>query len=354
MIGGSGFAAVNPLLRMLIVGIEDKSLRDHERARLLAPEVSGAILFTRNYSDRAQLQALVESIHALRGDAFVICVDHEGGPVQRFREGFTRLPPLAWIGGLYHRDRDAAIAMAEAHALVMASEVRACGVDLSFAPVVDLARGNRVIGERAFDPDPQVVGELAAAYVRGMRLAGMAATLKHWPGHGSIAEDTHLEAAIDPRPLAAIREADLVPFGEGFAAGAEAVMVAHVTYPAVDSVAAGYSRTWIEGVLRGELGFRGVVFSDDVGMAAAESAGGIGERVTAHLVAGCDLVLVCAPAMVDAAIAAVRGRTPCAAGKVAALCGSVAEGWNALAEDPQHARYVAAVGGLTSHEAVRA
>jgi beta-N-acetylhexosaminidase len=331
---------------MLIVGIEGKQLAAHERARLAAPAVSGAILFTRNYENREQLAELVASIRAVRGDEFVLCVDHEGGPVQRFRAGFTRLPPLARIGALYRRDRQAGIAMAEMHAIVMASEVRACGIDLSFAPVADLARGNRVIGERAFDPDPQAAAELVAAYVRGMRLAGMAATLKHYPGHGSIPEDTHLEAAHDPRSLADIRAADLVPFVEGFAVGAEAVMVAHVTYPAVDPLAAGYSKTWIHDVLRGELGFRGVVFSDDVGMAAAESAGGIGERVTTHLDAGCDLVLVCHPSMVDAAIAAVHGRTPCAADKLATLRGTVAAGWDGLQDDPQHARYVAALATL--------
>jgi beta-N-acetylhexosaminidase len=333
---------------MLIIGIEGTELTENDRARLSAPEVSGAILFTRNYRDREQLAELVASIRAVRGDPFVLSVDHEGGPVQRFRPGFTRLPPLARIGELFHHNRDAAIAMAEMHAIVMANEVRACDIDLSFAPVVDLARGNRVIGERAFDPDPAVVGELAAAYVRGMRLAGMAATLKHYPGHGSVREDTHLEAAVDPRPLAEIRETDLVPFAEGFAAGAEAVMVAHVTYPAVDPHAAGYSAKWIDEVLRGDLGFRGVVFSDDVGMAAAESAGGIGARVIAHLNAGCDLVLVCAPAMVDDAIESVRGGAPCSAENIAALCGSVAAGWEGLQADPQHARYVAALDDLAA------
>lgn len=339
---------------MLIIGIEGKELTADDRMRLAAPAVSGVILFTRNYADRAQLAALVAAIRAMRDGDFVICVDHEGGPVQRFREGFTRLPALARIGELYRRDRAAGIAMAEMHAIVMASELRACDVDFSFAPVVDLARGNRVIGERAFDADPAVVGELAAAYVRGMRLTGMAATLKHFPGHGSIPEDTHLEAAIDPRPLAVIRDADLVPFAEGLAAGAEAVMLAHVTYPAVDPLAAGYSRKWVGEILRGELGFRGVVFSDDVGMVAAESAGGIGARVMAHLDAGCDLVLVCHPAMVDAALAAMRGRTPCAVGKVAGLHGSVAGSWDSLQSDPQHLRYVAALGELAAPAGVRA
>lgn len=339
---------------MLIIGIEGRQLAEHERARLLAREVSGVILFTRNYENREQLAELVASIRALRNDDFLICVDHEGGPVQRFRDGFTRLPPLARIGELYHRDREAGIAMAEMHAIVMASEVRASDIDISFAPVVDLARGNRVIGERAFDADPQVVAELAAAYVRGMRLAGMAATLKHYPGHGSIPEDTHLEAAIDGRPLDEIRAMDLIPFEEGFATGAEAVMVAHVTYPVVDPLAAGYSKIWIGDALRGELGFRGVVFSDDVGMVAARSAGGIGERVVAHLDAGCDLILVGAPETVDAAIDSVRGREPCASEKIASLLGSVAAGWNALRDDPQHARYVAALQSLSIAEATHA
>ena len=339
---------------MLIIGIEGRQLTAHDRARLVAPEVSGVILFTRNFADRGQLATLVASIRELRGRDFVVCVDHEGGPVQRFRDGFTRLPSLARIGELYRRDRAAGVAMAEMHAIVMASELRACDIDFSFAPVVDLARGNRVIGERAFDADPAVVGDLAAAYVRGMHLAGMVATLKHYPGHGSIPEDTHLEAALDPRPLPAIRAADLVPFADGFAAGAEAVMVAHVTYPAVDPLAAGYSKKWIVEVLRDELGFRGVVFSDDVGMAAAESAGGIGARVIAHLDAGCDLVLVCHPTMVDAALDSVRGRVPCAVEKVAGLHGSVAESWDSLKSDPQHLRYVAALGELATSAGTRA
>lgn len=332
---------------MLIVGIEGTELTEQDRANLIAPEVSGMILFTRNFTNRAQLAVLVASIRELRGESFVISVDHEGGPVQRFRNGFTRLPPLARIGELYRRDQAGAVAMAEAHAIVMASELRACDVDLSFAPVVDLARGNRVIGERAFDPDPLVVAELGAAYVRGMHLAGMVATLKHYPGHGSIPEDTHLEKALDARPLEMIRDADLVPFVEGLAAGAKAVMVAHVTYPLVDPLAAGYSKIWVD-YLRREMGFRGVVFSDDVGMAAAESAGGIGARVIAHLDAGCDLVLVCQPAMVAPAIESVRDREACDAEMVAGLCGSVARDWSGIESDPQHARYVAALDDLAS------
>lgn len=337
-----------------MIGLEGTALTGADRARLRERVVSGVVLFTRNYADRPQLLQLVAAIRELRGDPFVLAVDHEGGPVQRFRAGFTRLPPLARIGELHHVDPAAAVAMAEAHAIVMAGEVRACGIDLSFAPVADLARGNRVIGERAFDADSAITGELVAAYVRGMRLAGMAATVKHFPGHGSIAADTHLESALDPRPLDCIRAADLLPFIDGLAAGAEGVMMAHVTYPAVDPLAAGYSRRWIGGVLRGDLGFRGVVFSDDVGMAAAEVAGGVAARVIAHLDAGCDLVLACQPAMVDAAILAVQDRAPCADAKLETLCGTVAEGWQALADDPQHARFVASLQTLAAPGAARA
>ena len=328
---------------MLVIGIEGLELSAHDRARLRAPEVSGAILFSRNFSHRAQLNGLIAAIRGERDEPFPICVDQEGGPVQRFREGFTRLPPLARIGELYERDRSAAIRMAEMHAWVMASELRANDVDLSFAPVMDLARGNRIIGERAFHADPKIVSELGLAYLRGMRLAGMAATLKHFPGHGTVVEDTHVEPATDPRDLDALRATDLIPFADGFEAGAEAVMLAHVTYPAVDALPAGYSRVWIQDVLRDELGFRGVAFSDDIGMAAAEAAGGVNARVNAHLDAGCDLVLVCAPKLVDEAIESVRGREPCAPERVRTLCGAVASTWQALMDNPQHANFVAAL-----------
>ena len=264
---------------MLIIGLAGKTLDDADRARLAAPQVSGVILFTRNFDNRDQVIALIDDIRAERPEPFLVCVDQEGGPVQRFRNGFAPLPALARIGGLHARDARAAIRAAEEHAWLMASEMRAIGIDISFAPVVDLARGNRAIGERAFDADPQVVSELAHAYIRGMHLAGMAATIKHFPGHGSVLEDTHFDAAVDERTLDELRETDLVPFADAIAAGAEAVMMAHVTYPSIDARAAGYSRIWIEDVLRGELGFRGIVIGDDIGMAAAEGMGSIAARI---------------------------------------------------------------------------
>jgi beta-N-acetylhexosaminidase len=275
---------------MLIIGLPGKTLTDEDRRWLDTPQVSGVILFTRNFESREQVTALIDDLRVARDDPFLVCVDQEGGPVQRFRPGFTRLPALARLGELYAKDAKAAVALAEEHAWLMASEMRAIGVDLSFAPVVDLARGNLAIGERAFAADPEVVSELTQAYLRGMRLAGMAATLKHFPGHGSVTEDTHFDVASDPRDLDTLRETDLVPFADGIAAGADAVMLAHVTYPAIDARPAGCSRIWVEDVLRGELGFRGVVFGDDIGMAATESLGGIAARIEAHLLAGCAAV----------------------------------------------------------------
>ncbi|HET7358805.1 MAG TPA: beta-N-acetylhexosaminidase [Rhodanobacteraceae bacterium] len=330
---------------MLLIGIAGTTLQAHERAQLRAPTVSGLVLFARNFVSRGQLAALVAEVRDVRDDA-LICVDQEGGPVQRFRAGFTPLPALARLGEAYDRDRAAAVALAEEHAWLMASEVRALDVDLSFAPVLDLARGNRAIGRRALHATPAAVSELAQAYVRGMHLAGMAATLKHFPGHGSVVADTHVDAAVDTRSLAALREADLVPFAETIEAGAEAVMMAHVVYPAVDAAPAGQSRAWIETVLRGELGFRGMVFSDDISMAAAGAAGGVAARVHAHLDAGCDLVLACQPDAVGAALEAVRDRAPCDPERVAALRGAAASSWDALVDNPQRDRFIARVTAL--------
>ncbi|MEO8671641.1 MAG: beta-N-acetylhexosaminidase [Tahibacter sp.] len=333
---------------MLVIGIAGKELAVHEREWIVAPEVSGVILFTRNFSSREQVTALIDDIRVLRPDPFLLCVDQEGGPVQRFRDGFTRLPALAKLGEEYAKDPQLAVELTEEHAWLMASEMRALDIDLSFAPVIDLQRGNRAIGERAFDADPAIVSELGLAYVRGMHLGGMAATLKHFPGHGSVLEDTHFDAAIDQRSLDDIRAHDLMPFADGIEAGAEAIMLAHVTYPAVDSAPAGYSRVWIEDILRAEMGFGGVVFSDDIGMAAAESAGGIGARIHAHLDAGCDLVLVCSPALVEDSIAAVRGRTPCSEEKLSLLRGLVASTWESLVDNPQRDRFIARVTALSA------
>src|SRR5690606_24722691 len=281
--------------RMLVIGVAGTELTAQERDWLQHDAVAGVILFKRNFASRAQVAELASAIREAAPRPQLVCVDQEGGRVQRFREGYSELPPLQRLGELYARDPQAALALAEEHAWLMASEIRASGVDLSFAPVVDLGRGNRAIGDRAFAAEPQVVAELTRAYVRGMHSVGMGATLKHFPGHGTVLEDTHFDHAVDPRPLEALRAEDLVPFVAGIEAGADAVMMGHVQYPAIAPEPAGYSPFWIGRFLRGELGFRGVVFSDDIGMAAAHGVGGVRTRVLAHLDAGCDVVLVCHP-----------------------------------------------------------
>ena len=320
---------------MLVIGVAGTDLTAQERDWLQHDAVAGVILFTRNFASRAQVAELSQAIRAAAPRPQLVCVDQEGGRVQRFREGYSALPSLEGFGRMYASDPVAALELAQEHAWLMASEVRASGVDLSFAPVVDLGRGNRAIGNRAFSDDPQVVAEFTRAYVRGMHAAGMAATLKHFPGHGSVLEDTHFDDAVDDRPLDEIRALDLVPFVAGIEAKADAVMMAHVVYPQVAPEPAGYSPLWINRILREEMGFRGVVFSDDIGMAAAFSAGGIKSRIDAHLDAGCDVVLVCHPELVDESLAAVAGRqlnTMALTG----LIGRGAMGWEGLLTEARY------------------
>ena len=328
---------------MLVIGVAGTELNARERDWLQHDACAGVILFTRNFASKAQVAELAQAIREAAPRPQLVCVDQEGGRVQRFRDGYSALPSLEGVGRVYARDRALALELAQEHAWLMASEVRASGVDLSFAPVVDLGRGNRAIGDRAFSPDPEVVAEFTRAYVRGMHAAGMAATLKHFPGHGSVLEDTHFDDAVDPRPLDEMRALDLVPFAAGIEEKADAVMMAHVVYPAVAPEPAGYSKRWIEEILRQEMGFKGVVFSDDIGMAAAFSAGGVKSRIDAHLDAGCDVVLVCHPELVEESLVAVAGRklnTMALAG----LIGRGAMGWDALIAE---ARYGTAQSRLT-------
>lgn len=332
---------------MLVIGVAGTELTAQERDWLQHDAVAGVILFKRNFASRDQVADLSAAIRAAAPRPQLVCVDQEGGRVQRFRDGYSDLPPLQRFGELYAGDPQAALALAEEHAWLMASEVRASGMDLSFAPVVDLARGNRAIGDRAFSDDPQVVAAFTRAYVRGMHSVGMAATLKHFPGHGTVLEDTHFDDAVDPRPLDTLRAEDLVPFVAGIEAGADAVMMAHVAYPQVAPEPAGYSRRWIEEILRAEMGFRGVVFSDDIGMAAAFSAGGVRSRIDAHLDAGCDAVLVCHPELVEESLRAVEGRALNTAA-LAGLLGRGALGWDGLLAD---ARYGGAQARLPSSAA---
>jgi beta-N-acetylhexosaminidase len=330
---------------MLVIGIGGTELGARERDWLQHPGCAGVILFTRNFASKAQVGELVAAIREAAPRPQLLCVDQEGGRVQRFREGYAALPPLEGFGKLFERDRDAALRLAEEHAWLMASEIRATGIDLSFAPVVDLGRGNRAIGNRAFHAEPDIVSEFTRAYVSGMHAAGMAATLKHFPGHGSVLEDTHFDEAVDPRPLEQLRAEDLKPFVAGIEAGADAVMMAHVTYPAVAPEPAGYSPRWMNEILRQDMGFGGVVFSDDIGMAAAEGVGGIKARIDAHLDAGCDIVLVCPPALVAESLRAMDSRPPGAnPAAIASLLGRGPRAWEGLLAE---ARYDEARSSLT-------
>lgn len=329
---------------MLIFGISGTELTAQERDWLQHPAAAGVILFKRNFASRQQVTELAAAIREAAPRPQLLCVDQEGGRVQRFIEGFTKLPALAPFGPLHDRDPGAALRLAQEHAWLMASEIRAIGLDLSFAPVVDLGRGNLAIGDRAFHADPQVVAAFTRAYVQGMHAAGMAATLKHFPGHGSVLEDTHFDEAIDPRPLDVLEREDLVPFVAGIEAGAEAVMLAHVTYPAIAPEPAGYSPFWLKDVLRDRMGFRGVAFSDDIGMAAAESAGGIKARIDAHLDAGCDVVLVCAPALVEDSLKACDDRGPANTAALTGLMGRGALGWQGLLADARRPAIQSALG----------
>ncbi|HYL18539.1 MAG TPA: beta-N-acetylhexosaminidase [Burkholderiales bacterium] len=282
-------------------------LDDADRARLLHPLTGGIILFKRNFESAEQLAELTAEIRALRSPELLIAVDHEGGRVQRFRTGYTTLPPMAALGALWNTDRPAARRCAESAGFVIATELAASGVDFSFTPVLDLDYSRSgVIGDRAFHRDAGAVSELASALITGLARGGAAAVGKHFPGHGYAAEDSHVAIPVDSRALADIEAADMVPYRR-LAALLAAVMPAHVIYPQIDSAPAGFSSIWLQNILRRELGFDGMIFSDDLSMEGATVAGGIVERAQAALAAGCDMVLVCnRPQLADELLAGLR------------------------------------------------
>jgi beta-N-acetylhexosaminidase len=273
------------------------SLSADDRRRLQHPLTGGLILFGRHWTDRQRLTALVAELKELRPD-LLVCVDHEGGRVQRFRtDGFTHLPPMRRLGELWMRDALAATDAATAAGYVLGAELRACGVDLSFTPVLDLDHGpSGVIGDRAFHRDPRVVTMLAKSLMHGLLLAGMANCGKHFPGHGHVAADSHHEVPVDRRSLKALLADDAAPYG-WLSTSLASVMPAHVVYPKVDRRPAGFSTRWLQDILRGRLGFGGAVFSDDLSMAGARSVDGrevgYAEAAATALSAGCDLVLLC-------------------------------------------------------------
>ena len=271
----------------VMLDVEGTVITPEEQDRLRHPAAGGIILFRRNYQSPEQIIDLVATIRATRPE-LLIAVDHEGGRVQRFRDGFTRLPPAC----RYEATGD--VDLVEKSGWLMAAELRAIDVDFSFAPVLDVECGiSQVIGDRAFSTEPETVTRLAGAFTQGMRRAGMAAVGKHFPGHGGVVEDSHLALPVDPRTMNELEQRDLKPFKALLAQGLEGIMPAHVIYSEIDANPAGFSPYWIQQVLRQKLGFDGAVFSDDLSMAGAAYAGGYVDRARLALNAGCDMVLVC-------------------------------------------------------------
>ena len=278
----------------LMVDIEGKALTAEDREVLTHPLVGGVILFTRNFESIEQLDALVKDIHSLRQPRLLVAVDHEGGRVQRFREGFTVLPPARAYGKAFDKDAKRGLELAEQGGWLMAAECLGLGIDISFAPVLDLDFGiSSIIGDRAFHKSVDGVSRVATAWVHGMKRAGMAATGKHFPGHGGVAPDSHLELPEDPRTLVDLRQRDMQPFRRLIANNLAAIMMAHVVYPDVDHLPASFSRRWIRDELRGGMNFKGAVFCDDLSMQGAAGIGDYAERTRVALDAGCDMLPVC-------------------------------------------------------------
>ncbi len=332
----------------LMLDVDGCELCAEDRELLRHPAVGGVILFTRNYESPQQLSALVGEIHGLRDQHLLVAVDQEGGRVQRFREGFTHLPPAGCLGQIYDVDKSRALHLARATGWLMAAELRATGIDISFAPVLDLDYGvSSIIGNRALHKRPDIVAELAAAYQAGMQEAGMAATGKHFPGHGAVAADSHTELPEDDRRYEDIEQWDMVPFRRMIHYGLAAVMMAHIVYTRVDTRPAGFSRIWIKDVLRGHYNFQGLVFSDDLNMEGAACAGDYPSRAFAALEAGCDMVLVCNQRgeAVRVADALTEYQDPVAHTRMARMHGRHPVDWDTLHADPRWEQVVAAVRG---------
>ncbi len=324
------------------------SLESDERRWLASPATAGVILFARNFESLPQLRLLVADIRAARNPSPLVAVDQEGGRVQRFGEPFCKLPPMRRIGQLYDTDPEAALRSARSFAWLMAAELRACGIDLSFAPVVDLDRGlASVIGDRALHHSADAVSRLACAFLAGAKDAGMHVSAKHFPTHSGAVADSHLAVATDGRPYDELLE-DLAPYRALIGHGLRSIMMAHVMFPDLDPEPASFSRWWIEQQLRSSLGFRGAVISDDISMVGAAGAGNHAQRAVAALDAGCDMVLLCnEPDAVAEAIAAVEGRaSPASAHRLMRMRGEPAPDFDLLRGKSEWRAAVDVVDGL--------
>jgi beta-N-acetylhexosaminidase len=332
----------------LMIDLRGASLADDEREWLESPLVGGVILFKRNFESREQLTALIADLHAIRQPPLLVTVDQEGGRVQRFREPFFRLPPLRTLGHLYDEDKETALKTAGAFGWLMAAELRAVGVDMSFTPCVDRDLGlAEVIGDRALHADGRVVAALASRLIAGAKRAGMSTTAKHFPTHAGARSDSHTEFAIDARQLGELRD-DLLPYRELIDKGLQAVMVAHVSFPAIDETPASLSSWWINTQLRDSLGFTGAVISDDLSMVGAAVVGPVETRVRRALDAGCDLVLVCnSPDQVPVVLEDLHGYVnPSAQLRLTRLHGRGGMDWDALHASATWRKAHAAVAAL--------
>lgn len=278
----------------LMIDIDGIELSQVDRDIIRHPLVGGIILFSRNYESVEQVTLLCNEIHRLREESVLIAVDHEGGRVQRFRDEFTRIPCMQSLGDVYFDDKQQGAEYARSVAWLMAAELRQVGVDFSFAPVLDLDYGcSEIIGDRAFSRDKRVVADVAEAFQQGLADAGMASIGKHFPGHGAVAPDSHIAIPVDDRPLEEIMQEDVYPFRQLIQAGMKGIMPAHVIYQQVDDMPAGFSEFWLQDILRQQLGFNGVIFSDDLSMEGASVVGDFEQRAQQALKAGCDMALVC-------------------------------------------------------------
>jgi beta-N-acetylhexosaminidase len=332
-----------------MIDLRGTAIAADEREWLHSPLVGGVILFTRNFESLAQIRELVAEIHAIRQPPLLVTIDHEGGRVQRFREPFFRLPPLRTLGHLYDEDRERALKTAGAFGWLMAAELRAVGIDMSFTPCVDLDLGfSEIIGDRALHSDARAVAALARRFTAGAKRAGMAVTAKHFPTHAGARSDSHTEFAVDRRGYDELAE-DLLPYRELIRGGLPAAMIAHVSFPAVDDKPASLSRWWIKEQLRGALRFTGAVITDDVSMVGAAVVGPVEERVRLALDAGCDVVLLCnSPDKVPTVLESLQGFVnPSAQLRLTRLHGRGSFDWETLHASAEWQKASAAVDALS-------